>query len=81
VSPALKFLAARQVIELNPDDAARLGVGHGERVALGADGRRVVGTAHLRSDAPAGTAFAQTGIRDESAAGLPGGGLVEVTRA
>jgi NADH-quinone oxidoreductase subunit G len=81
VSPALKFLAARQVIELNPDDAARLGVGHGERVALGADGRRVVGTAHLRSDAPAGTAFAQTGTRDESAAGLPGGGLVEVTRA
>jgi NADH-quinone oxidoreductase subunit G len=81
MSPALKFLAARQVIELNPGDAARLGVGHGERVALGADGRRVVGTAHLRSDAPAGTAFAQTGTRDESAASLPGGGLVEVTRA
>jgi NADH-quinone oxidoreductase subunit G len=81
VAPALKFLAARQVVELNPADAARLGVGHGDRVAVGADGRRVVGKAHLRSDAPAGTAFLQTGIREESAAELPGGGLVEITRA
>ena len=72
VAPALKFLAARQVVELNPADAARLGVDHGDRVAAGADGRRVVGKVHLRSDAPAGTAFLQTGTREDSAAGLPG---------
>jgi NADH-quinone oxidoreductase subunit G len=81
VSPALKFLAGRQVVELHPDDAARLGVGHGDRVAVGADGRRVVGRAHLRSDAPAGTAFLQTGIPEDSAAAFDGDGLVEVTRA
>jgi NADH-quinone oxidoreductase subunit G len=81
VAPALKFLAARQVVELNPADAARLGVDHGDRVAAGADGRRVVGQVHQRSDAPAGTAFLQTGTREDSAAGLPGGGLVEITRA
>ena len=61
VAPALKFLAARQIVELNPADAARLGVDHGDRVAAGADGRRVIGKVHLRSDAPAGTAFLQTG--------------------
>jgi NADH-quinone oxidoreductase subunit G len=81
VAPALKFLAARQIVELNPADAARLGVDHGDRVAAGADGRRVIGKVHLRSDAPAGTAFLQTGTREDSAAGLPGGGLVEITRA
>jgi NADH-quinone oxidoreductase subunit G len=81
VAPALKFLAARQVVELNPADAERLGVGHGDRVVAGADGRRVVGKVHLRSDAPAGTAFLQTGTREDSAAELPTGGLVEITRA
>ena len=82
VSPALKFLAARQIVELNPADAERLGVGHGDRVAVGADGRRIVGRAHLRSDAPAGTAFLQTGIPEDSAAELPSPTrLVEITRA
>ena len=81
VAPALKFLAARQVVELNPADARRLGIGHGDRVTVGADNRRVHGKVHLRSDAPAGTVFLQTGIPDESAADLPGGGLVEITRA
>jgi hypothetical protein len=41
----------------------------------------VIGKVHLRSDTPAGTAFLQTGTREDSAAGLPGGGLVEITRA
>jgi NADH-quinone oxidoreductase subunit G len=80
VAPALKFLAARQVVELNPADAERLGVGHGDRVVAGVDGRRVTGRVHLRSDAPAGTAFLQTGLPEQSAASLPAG-LVEITRA
>jgi NADH-quinone oxidoreductase subunit G len=81
VAPALRFLAARQVVELNPGDAARLGVGHGDRVVAGTDGRRVSGRVHIRSDAPAGTAFLQTGTREDSAATLADGGLVEITRA
>jgi NADH-quinone oxidoreductase subunit G len=81
VAPALKFLAARQVVELHPEDAARLGVNHGDSVVAGADGRSVHGRVHLRSDAPVGTAFLQTGTREESAAELPSGGLVEITRA
>ncbi|MEA2179993.1 MAG: NADH-quinone oxidoreductase subunit, partial [Solirubrobacteraceae bacterium] len=82
VSPALKFLAARQVVELHPDDAAHVGVGHGDRVVAAADGHRVHGRVHLRSDAPVGTAFLQSGTREDSASELPpGSGLVEITRA
>ena len=35
LSPALKFLRQHQRAELNPSDAQRLGVGHGDSVAIG----------------------------------------------
>ena len=38
VSPALKFLAARQRAELSPQDAQRLGVQQGQKVTVGVDG-------------------------------------------
>jgi anaerobic selenocysteine-containing dehydrogenase len=78
VSPALKFLAARQVVELHPDDAQRLGVRQGQRVRVGGDSASVEGTVHVRSDANAGTAFLQTGMGGpEAGSNLPPG-LVEV---
>ncbi|HEX4805614.1 MAG TPA: NADH-quinone oxidoreductase subunit NuoG [Conexibacter sp.] len=70
-APALKFLARKAAIELNPADAERLGIENGERVTVSADGRSVTATAALRGNAPAGTAFLD--------AGLPDGGAAELT--
>src|SRR5206468_3964191 len=41
VSPALKFLTARQVAEMSPEDAGRLGIAPGSRVVVGSDGAHV----------------------------------------
>ncbi len=56
-SPALKFLAARQQLELSPADAERLGLEHGDRVTVGVDDREVSATVALRGNVPAGTVF------------------------
>ena len=83
VAPALKFLAARQIVELNPADAAAPGRrATATASSSGADGRRV-----HRQGAPALRRAgrhrlpADRHCREESAAELPGGGLVEITRA
>ena len=70
ISPSLKFTVARQQVELSPEDAARLGIGNGEAVAVSQNGTTVRGTAHVRSGVPAGTAFLADGIADESANAL-----------
>jgi NADH-quinone oxidoreductase subunit G len=79
-SPALRFLAPRQTVELAPADAERLGVRHGDRVLVGSNGTRVRATATLRHALPPGTAFLQAGTREDSATALEPG-LVEVERA
>ncbi|HEV2062021.1 MAG TPA: molybdopterin-dependent oxidoreductase, partial [Solirubrobacteraceae bacterium] len=79
-APALKFLAARQRAELSPEDARRLGVRHGERVEVAANGTRVRATVALRDDAPAGTVFLEEGVAEEGANLLSGEELVEVRR-
>jgi len=72
-SPALHFLIARQHVELHPDDARRLGVGHGEEVFVSDEsGARVRGQVVLREAVPAGTAFLERGLAAESADALPG---------
>ena len=56
-SPALKFLAARQQLELSPVDADRLGVANGDRVAISVEEREVRATVAVRGNVPAGTVF------------------------
>ena len=72
VSPALKFLAARQVAEVSPIDAERLGLGHGQRIRVGSNGSRIDAEVHIRGDAPPGTVFLQEGTAAGGANALDG---------
>jgi len=77
-SPALKFLRQVQRAELNPADAQRLGVAHGDDVVIGSNGHRISATVALRSGVPEGSVFLETGLPENSATELDAG-LVEVT--
>jgi NADH-quinone oxidoreductase subunit G len=67
ISPALKFLAARQQVELAPSDAEALGVSDGEAVDVAQNGTRLSAHVAVRTGVPAGTAFLADGIASESA--------------
>jgi NADH-quinone oxidoreductase subunit G len=83
ISPALKFLAPQQVVELSPRDAERLGVHHGERVTVRADGTTINARVALRDAVPEGSTFLADAIGADSANALTNGAapLVEVRRA
>ena len=70
ISPALKFLTARQLVELSPQDAQRLGLRDGEDVEVAANGYSVRGVAALRTATPEGSAFVAEGIAQEGGNGL-----------
>jgi anaerobic selenocysteine-containing dehydrogenase len=80
-NPALRFLAPGQTLELNPADAERLGVGHGERVEVSADGRSLIATVGLRERMLEGTAFLARGTAADPAGALAGARAVTVTAA
>jgi anaerobic selenocysteine-containing dehydrogenase len=67
LSPALHYTIARQLLELSPEDARRLGVQSGENVVVSQNGTRLSATAHVRTGVPAGTAFLAEGIAADSA--------------
>jgi NADH-quinone oxidoreductase subunit G len=67
ISPALQYTIATQQAELSPEDAARLGVGSGDRLEVAQNGTRLSATAAVRSDVPPGTVFLATGIASDSA--------------
>jgi NADH-quinone oxidoreductase subunit G len=67
ISPSLKFLAARQQVEISPDDAARLGLHHGAGAVLSANGTRLQATVAVRTGVPAGSAFIADGLAEQSA--------------
>jgi NADH-quinone oxidoreductase subunit G len=82
-SPALKFLEAHQRAELSPEDASRLGLRQGERVAIARNGARVEATVALRGSVPAGFVFLEEAIAHDGANALTAGdgpALVEVSR-
>ncbi|HET8756920.1 MAG TPA: molybdopterin-dependent oxidoreductase, partial [Solirubrobacteraceae bacterium] len=79
VSPLLQFLRAKQVVELSPSDAERLGIGEGDRVEVGDNGTRVKGVVKLRAAVPAGSVFLAEGVRDDPANALTEA-LVDVHR-
>ncbi len=75
-SPALRFLAARPVAELSPQDAKRLGIAAGQTVTVGTNGHSTRAEAVLRSAVPAGSVFVT-----DTAANALAPGLVEVRPA
>ena len=77
-SPALKFLTARQLVELSPADAQRLGVAHGEEIEVAANGHSVRGVAHLRASVPEGVVFVAEGTREQGANVLGGEARVRI---
>ena len=77
-APVLRFARARQVVELSPVDAERLGVRDGDRVEVAQDGAHVRGTANLRASIPPGTVFLVAGTTEEPANALTAP-LVSVT--
>jgi NADH-quinone oxidoreductase subunit G len=86
-SPSLRFLTARQAVELSPEDARRLDLASGDPVAVrpaeNGEGAEVRTTVAVRSAVPAGTAFLQEATPDASANRLTDGAprLVEVRRS
>ena len=70
VSPALQFLRARQVVELSPADAKRLGIRDGDQVEVGSNGTRVKGPVKLRAAIPGGSVFIAEGTHEQPANAL-----------
>jgi NADH-quinone oxidoreductase subunit G len=64
VSPHLQFARPRQVVELSPADAQRLGIGDGDVVEVGSNGTRVTGPVKLRAAIPSGSVFVAVGVTD-----------------
>ncbi|MDQ2894961.1 MAG: molybdopterin-dependent oxidoreductase, partial [Actinomycetota bacterium] len=79
ISPALKYLAVGQSLELSPQDAQRLGIAHGEKVHVAQNGTRISATATIRTGVPAGSAFLAEGLSEQSANALTEP-LIEVIR-
>jgi NADH-quinone oxidoreductase subunit G len=79
-SPILHFARPRQVIELSPEDAARLGIAEGDRVGVRQNGSRIEGAVKLRAAVPAGSVFIAEGVHDEPANALTGA-FVSIERA
>jgi NADH-quinone oxidoreductase subunit G len=77
-NPALAFLSAKQTLELNPIDAARLGVQHGERVQVSSDEHSLIATVGLRERMLEGTAFLVEGTSANGANALAGAAEISV---
>ena len=60
------FMRPRQVVELSPVDADRLGVRDGDQVEVGSNGTRVRGAARLRASVPGGSVFLVAGTHERA---------------
>jgi len=78
-SPALRFLAPKQTIELAPHDAERLGIGGGDEVDVRSNGTSVRARVAIRERVRPGSGFLIEGIGD--VAGALVGEIVEISRA
>jgi NADH-quinone oxidoreductase subunit G len=67
ISPSLRFLRPRQIVELSPVDAERLGIREGDQVEVGSNGTRVKGAVKLRASVPGGSVFLAAGTHEEPA--------------
>jgi hypothetical protein len=78
-SPALRFLAPKQTIELAPHDAERLGIGNGDDVDVRSNGTSVRARVAIRERVRPGAGFLIEGLGDP--AGTLVGELVEISLA
>jgi NADH-quinone oxidoreductase subunit G len=78
-SPALRFLAPRQALELAPRDASRLGLSRWDEVEVRANGRGVRARILVHDRVRPGSAFLIEGLGD--GAGSLRGQQVEISRA
>jgi NADH-quinone oxidoreductase subunit G len=80
-SPALRFLAPRQTLELAPADADRLAVAQGDEVEVRSNGSSLRARVMIRERMRPGSGFLIEGTAEANANALPTGELVEVTKA
>jgi NADH-quinone oxidoreductase subunit G len=80
-SPALRFLAPRQTLELAPADADRLGVAQGDEVFVRSNGTSLRARVAIRERISPGAGFLIEGITEANANALEPGELVEVTKS
>jgi NADH-quinone oxidoreductase subunit G len=79
-SPALRFLAPKQTLELAPADAERLGIAPGDAVEIRSNGASVRAEAAVRERIRPGAAFLIEGTAEENANALPGAEAVQVSK-
>jgi NADH-quinone oxidoreductase subunit G len=80
-SPALRFLAPRQTLDLAPVDADRLGVVQGDEVDVRSNGTSLRARVMIRERIRPGAGFLIDGTAEANANALVPGELVEVTKA
>jgi NADH-quinone oxidoreductase subunit G len=80
-SPALRFLAPRQTLELAPVDADGLGVAQGDEVDVRSNGTSLRARVMIRERVRPGSGFLIEGSAEANANALQAGELVEVTKA
>ncbi len=79
-SPALRFLAPRQTLELSPADADRLGVVQGEEVDVRSNGTSLRARLAIRERIRPGAGFLVEGTVEANANALEPGVLVEIAK-
>jgi NADH-quinone oxidoreductase subunit G len=80
-SPALRFLAPRQTLELSPVDADRLGVAQGEEVEVRSNGTSLRAQVMIRERIRPEAGFLIEGTAEANANALEPGQTLEVTKA
>ncbi len=80
-SPALRFLAPRQTLDLAPADADRLGLAQGDEVDVRSNGTSLRARVAIRERVRPGSGFLIEGTAEANANALEPGELVEVTKA
>jgi len=78
LTPALKFLAPQQRVEVSVADAERLGVKTGDKVSVAQNGTSVQARVAVRERMQEGTCFLVEGTAENNANGLLNGGPVRV---
>jgi hypothetical protein len=79
-SPALRFLAPRQTLELAPADADRLGLAMGDEVDVRQNGTSLQARVAIRDRVRPGSGFLIEGTAEGNANALEPGQAVEVTK-
>jgi NADH-quinone oxidoreductase subunit G len=78
LNPPLKFLQARQRVEISTADAERLGLQNGETVLVSRSDSSIQAQVHVKERVPVGVCFLAEGISDANANALLNGGSVQV---